>query len=58
MNCCLKLCVLRVALLAAVMACASGCSSYLLGDSRYPHYYGGQGGPVRNTTHVPKEIQR
>jgi hypothetical protein len=36
----------------------SSCSTYPLGDSHYPHYFGGHGSAARPTGHVPGGIQR
>jgi hypothetical protein len=50
---------LVTALVAALaLLTLSSCSLYPLGDSHYPHYFGGHGSAARPTNHVPASIQR
>ena len=49
---------LRFCALLIVTACLASCGTYPLGDSHYPHYYGGHGSQVGPMGFVPKEARK
>jgi hypothetical protein len=50
-------CLCRVVLFMLVFV-ITGCSTYPLGGSHYPTYFGGHGSGVRPNGHVPAKLQR
>jgi hypothetical protein len=50
-------CLRWVAIMSFILL-VTGCSMYPLGDSHYPHYFGGHGSAVDPTGYVPAELQR
>ena len=49
---------LRRGAIVSLIFLVSGCSMYPLGDSHYPHYFGGHGSAVRPNGYVPADLQR